>query len=185
MDDTAWPHGSSTVAPADNGENGANESSAKLTNGSATLQSSKGYQSVPVSSADLKAEKADPTFVENQMAIMFDDELHTAANRSAHVQEMHDNAEVFDVKTEELFAFLQVVTATFMSFAHGANDVANAIAPFAAIYTTYVSGDVSDESAVPIWILAMGGFGIVCGLTLSGYRVRSRERARIKTGPRI
>jgi phosphate/sulfate permease len=59
-----------------------------------------------------------------------------------------------------------------MSFAHGANDVSNAIAPFAAIYGTYVSGSVEEKSTVPIWILAMGGFGIVCGLTLYGYRVR-------------
>ena len=111
-------------------------------------------------------------FFDAQMAIIFDDEMHSDVMRSDHVKDMHAAAEVFDPKTEELFGFLQVVTATFMSFAHGANDVSNAIAPFAAIYSTYSTGLVDDTAPVPIWILAMGGFGIVMGLMFYGYRVR-------------
>lgn len=50
---------------------------------------------------------------------------------------MHDNVEKFDPKTEQLFTWIQVFTAAFDSFAHGANDVANAIAPFVSIYQFY------------------------------------------------
>jgi len=53
---------------------------------------------------------------------------------------MHDNAEKFDPKAEQLFSWLQVFTAAFDSFAHGANDVANSIGPFSSIYELYRSG---------------------------------------------
>lgn len=53
------------------------------------------------------------------------------------VVRMHGNVEVFDLKTERLFSWIQVFTAAFDAFAHGANDVANAIAPFSSIYQLY------------------------------------------------
>lgn len=56
---------------------------------------------------------------------------------SEDVIRMHDNVEKFDPKTERLFTWIQVFTAAIDSFAHGANDVANAIAPFASIYDLY------------------------------------------------
>jgi sodium-dependent phosphate transporter len=90
---------------------------------------------------------------------------------NTRTNEVRENAERFHAKTETLFSVLQVLTACFDSFAHGANDVANAVAPFAAIYAIYSTGIVGSKSTVPIWILAIGGFGIVVGLIVWGYRV--------------
>jgi len=90
------------------------------------------------------------------------------------VAAIHENAEVFDEKTEKVFQYLQVLTAICDSFAHGANDVANAVGPYAAIYIVYKTGEVSkkvDMGADAYWILALGGFGIVLGLALYGYKI--------------
>ncbi len=73
---------------------------------------------------------------------------------------------------ESVFAILMVFTACSMAFAHGSNDVANAIGPLAAINSVVQSGGVFEtESALPMWILLLGGFGIVSGLAIWGYRV--------------
>ena len=74
-------------------------------------------------------------------------------------------------QVERLFSYLQMGTACSVAFAHGANDVANAIGPFAAIVSVFRSGDLTMEVPVPMWILAMGGVGIVVGLATWGYRV--------------
>jgi sodium-dependent phosphate transporter len=99
------------------------------------------------------------------------DTLFKESMSSEGVQQMHDRAEVFDEKTEVFFSLLQVVTACFGSFAHGANDVANSIAPFAAVVSIYATGQVVSDSPVPVWVLLIGGIGIVAGLALYGYRV--------------
>lgn len=80
------------------------------------------------------------------------------------------NAEKFDVKTEKTFNFIQVVTACFDSFAHGANDVANAIGTLAGCVGVYHNGFES-KSDVPLWILALGGAGISIGLMVWGYKI--------------
>ena len=73
---------------------------------------------------------------------------------------------------ESVFAILMIFTACSMAFAHGSNDVANAIGPLAAINSVIQSGGVfATESALPMWILLLGGFGIVSGLAIWGYRV--------------
>jgi PiT family inorganic phosphate transporter len=74
---------------------------------------------------------------------------------------------------EGLFKYLQVVTACFVAFAHGSNDVANAIGPMAAIRDYYVSGGqlLDHAASVPPWLLALGGLGIVIGLATYGYKV--------------
>ena len=74
-------------------------------------------------------------------------------------------------QVERLFSYLQVGTACSVAFAHGANDVANAIGPFAAIVSVFKSGDLAMNVPVPLWILALGGVGIVVGLSTWGYRV--------------
>ena len=74
-------------------------------------------------------------------------------------------------QVERLFSYLQVGTACSVAFAHGANDVANAIGPFAAIVSVFKSGDLAMKVPVPLWILALGGVGIVVGLATWGYRV--------------
>ena len=72
---------------------------------------------------------------------------------------------------ERVFAVLMVVTACGMAFAHGSNDVANAIGPLAAVIAVAQSGVVAAKSATPIWVLLLGGVGIVIGLATYGVRV--------------
>jgi len=72
---------------------------------------------------------------------------------------------------ERVFAILMVVTACGMAFAHGSNDVANAIGPLAAVISVAQTGIVGAESALPIWVLMIGGAGIVVGLATFGVRV--------------
>jgi PiT family inorganic phosphate transporter len=73
---------------------------------------------------------------------------------------------------EQVFAILMVFTACAMAFAHGSNDVANAVGPLAAIASTVQSGGViAAKSAMPWWILLVGGLGIVIGLATYGWKV--------------
>ncbi|XP_019847055.2 sodium-dependent phosphate transporter 2 [Bactrocera dorsalis] len=79
-----------------------------------------------------------------------------------------------DEESEEvsmLFSFLQILTATFGSFAHGGNDVSNAIGPLIALYMIYREGSVMQKAESPIYILIYGGIGISVGLWLWGRRV--------------
>ncbi|KAI8640691.1 phosphate transporter [Parasitella parasitica] len=91
-------------------------------------------------------------------------------NKLAHV---HQHAEIFEDDAEYLFSFLQVITACMASFAHGSNDVSNAVGPIASIYEVWVSArvDITGKVPIPIWILVYGGVGIDLGLALLGYRV--------------
>ena len=72
---------------------------------------------------------------------------------------------------EGAFRKLQIITACYMAFAHGANDVANAIGPLAAIFSISSTHVVSMQVPVPIWILVLGGTGIIIGLATWGYKV--------------
>ena len=74
---------------------------------------------------------------------------------------------------ERVFAVLMIVTACSMAFAHGSNDVANAIGPLAAVISVAQSGVVGAKSALPIWVLVIGGGGIVIGLATFGLHVIS------------
>jgi inorganic phosphate transporter, PiT family len=72
---------------------------------------------------------------------------------------------------EKMFVYLQILTACFVAFAHGANDVANAIGPVAAVLDVIKNGVISDVATIPPWLLAFGGLGIVVGLATWGWRV--------------
>ena len=72
---------------------------------------------------------------------------------------------------EKIFGVLMIVTACAMAFAHGSNDVANAVGPIAAVISIVDSGVVSQKSALPVWILLLGGAGIVIGLLTYGHKV--------------
>jgi phosphate/sulfate permease len=72
---------------------------------------------------------------------------------------------------EKIFAYLQIVSACLMAFAHGANDVANAIGPLSAAIHVLTSGVISETTQVPAWALGLGGIGIVAGLATWGWRV--------------
>ena len=76
------------------------------------------------------------------------------------------------VNIERMFGVLMLFTACAMAFAHGSNDVANAIGPLAAVNSIIESGgDVVQKARMPSWILFLGGAGIVAGLAIYGYRV--------------
>ena len=77
----------------------------------------------------------------------------------------------YDPKVEYTFKYLQIFTSICTSFAHGANDVSNAVGPLAAIWHIYQNGSVSSKIEVPIWVLALGGSGIVVGLAVYGRKI--------------
>ncbi|AMM53853.1 inorganic phosphate transporter [Pyrococcus kukulkanii] len=72
---------------------------------------------------------------------------------------------------EAIFRKVQVITSGYVALAHGANDVANAIGPVAAVYTIATMGMAGAKVPVPRWILALGGLGIAIGVATYGYRV--------------
>ncbi|KUJ83646.1 inorganic phosphate transporter [Microbulbifer flavimaris] len=72
---------------------------------------------------------------------------------------------------ERVFAILMVFTACAMAFAHGSNDVANAVGPLAAVVNTVQMGAVTAKATMPSWILLLGGAGIVVGLATYGFKV--------------
>ena len=73
---------------------------------------------------------------------------------------------------ERVFGVLMIFTACGMAFAHGSNDVANAVGPVAAVVSTVQSGGLIGAKAImPWWVLAIGGVGIVVGLATYGWRV--------------
>uniref|UniRef100_A0A6I8P886 Phosphate transporter n=1 Tax=Ornithorhynchus anatinus TaxID=9258 RepID=A0A6I8P886_ORNAN len=87
---------------------------------------------------------------------------------SGSLEEWHDQDKP---EVSLLFQFLQILTACFGSFAHGGNDVSNAIGPLVALYLVYETGDVASKVATPIWLLLYGGVGICIGLWVWGRRV--------------
>jgi len=131
--------------------------------------------------APAKKEASDeeaPTSVGGKMmkAMMtsLDNDPHSAITTDAKVAAIHDNAEKFDPKTEAVFRYIQIFTAICDSFAHGANDVANAMGPFMGIYGIYKTGKASkkvDTDDDGYWILFLGGVSISLGLLLYGYKI--------------
>jgi PiT family inorganic phosphate transporter len=85
------------------------------------------------------------------------DESLEASNRFANV--------------EKVFAVLMIFTACAMAFAHGSNDVANAVGPIAAIVGVLENGTIMAKTTMPSWILLLGGAGIVMGLATYGFKV--------------
>lgn len=89
----------------------------------------------------------------------------------SRVKESSDAQNRF-ANVESLFAILMIFTASAMAFAHGSNDVANAVGPLAAIASVIQSGgEITSKSALPAWILLLGGIGIIIGLATYGFKV--------------
>ena len=81
---------------------------------------------------------------------------------------------------EKIFVPMMIFTACAMAFAHGSNDVANGIGPLAAVASIIQSGgEVAQKATLPLWILIMGGTGIVIGLATMGYKVMQTIGTRI------
>ncbi len=81
-----------------------------------------------------------------------------------------DDKEAALGRTEKVFMVLQVMTACFVAFAHGSNDVANAVGPLAAVFGAIKEG-VTETVQVPYRVLLIGGVGIVVGLATYGYKI--------------
>jgi PiT family inorganic phosphate transporter len=81
---------------------------------------------------------------------------------------------------EKVFTPMMIFTACAMAFAHGSNDVANGIGPLAAVVSiVQTGGEVAQKAALPLWVLLLGGTGIVVGLGTMGYRVMKTIGTRI------
>ncbi|MBN1539677.1 MAG: inorganic phosphate transporter [Candidatus Thermoplasmatota archaeon] len=74
-------------------------------------------------------------------------------------------------RVESMFGGLLILTACYVAFAHGANDVANAVGPIAAISQVIMKNEISCDVSIPVWVLVLGGVGIVVGVSTWGYRV--------------
>ncbi|TRY68030.1 hypothetical protein DNTS_003621 [Danionella cerebrum] len=92
-----------------------------------------------------------------------------AGSSSSSLEE--DRADADKPEVSMLFQFLQILTACFGSFAHGGNDVSNAIGPLVALWLVYDTGSVTSSKPTPIWLLLYGGVGICVGLWVWGRRV--------------
>ncbi|KFY35019.1 hypothetical protein V494_06280 [Pseudogymnoascus sp. VKM F-4513 (FW-928)] len=109
---------------------------------------------------------------------------HQSKKSSALVGDLksvHDAATHYDNKAEHTYSFLQVLTACTASFAHGANDVANAVGPLATVYTIWNSSkyELKKSSDVPIWVLAYCGAALSIGLWFYGYNMMRQLGNRI------
>ncbi|MDE3045753.1 MAG: inorganic phosphate transporter [Verrucomicrobiota bacterium] len=93
--------------------------------------------------------------------------LNDVVKKNTHFS--HTTSQYLSV--EKLFVFLQILTACLIAFAHGANDVANAIGPVAAVLNILQHNTLHTNTAIPSWLLALGGAGIVIGLATWGWRV--------------
>lgn len=94
----------------------------------------------------------------------------------AYAEDVREHSNLYTASSdykivEKMFASLQIMSAAYVAFAHGANDVANAIGPVAAALEIIREGSLSFHSKVPPYLLAMGGVGIVVGLATWGWRV--------------
>eukprot|EP00961_Rhodomonas_salina_P041516 558797-Rhodomonas_salina.1 len=84
---------------------------------------------------------------------------------------MHARAFQAYPKTEEMFKMLQLTTCLFFSISHGANDIANALAPLATVWLVYSKGTLASKAPIPYWLLAYGAFALDVGLVLSGHHI--------------
>ncbi|GJQ84899.1 hypothetical protein Trydic_g512 [Trypoxylus dichotomus] len=107
-----------------------------------------------------------PLITNNSMGKMQGDDQACAIEINGNADAEEENP-----KISKLFSFLQILTAIFGSFAHGGNDVSNAIGPLIAIWLIYIDGTVQEKSQSPIYLLLYGGAGISLGLWLWGRRV--------------
>ena len=95
------------------------------------------------------------------------DELSYNVNESIQLRKARPDIQA----VEKIFARLQWISTCLMAFAHGANDVANAIGPLTAAVTVLLTGSIVIDNTVPLWALALGGGGILLGLMTWGWRV--------------
>lgn len=89
------------------------------------------------------------------------------------IKNLHSCSKYYDNKLEYLYSLLQVITAGTMSFAHGANDIANATGPLATVYLVWTTNETAKKAEVPIWVLCYAAAALVLGCWIYGYRIMS------------
>lgn len=154
----------------------ANPGACSSTSSSTSTSSSKDAAAAAVETGEGKAgPQAMGDKIKNALMYSLKADVHAAASGDASTAAVHANAEKFDRATEMYFEYIQIFTAIVDSFAHGANDVANAMGPFMAIYAINKTGKVTSSATAAEddaqWILALGGIGIGVGLCLYGYQI--------------
>ncbi|KAL8932926.1 MAG: hypothetical protein Q9211_006053 [Gyalolechia sp. 1 TL-2023] len=93
------------------------------------------------------------------------------SHSTPHLRDTHARAKKYDNRVEHLFTYAQVLSAMLMSIAHGSNDVANAIGPWAAAYSTYRAGEVATKVPTPVWALVIAGFLLGAGFWFFGFKI--------------
>ncbi|CAF0722883.1 unnamed protein product [Adineta ricciae] len=95
-----------------------------------------------------------------------EDKMPEISTKKKKIDTTNDSLEIATI-----FKYLQILTAIFGAFAHGGNDVSNAIGPLIGLWLVYVDGVIAAKSATPLWVLFFGGLGISVGLWVWGRRV--------------
>jgi sodium-dependent phosphate transporter len=117
-----------------------------------------------------------PQFIKNLSVYQWinnglDYNIFSCIDEDAGVADAQDACEEFDYKTEQVYRYLQIFTSCFNMFAHGSNDVANSIGPFAATYLVWRTGSVVSKAPVEQWILALGAVTMSLGVMTYGYKI--------------
>jgi phosphate/sulfate permease len=118
-----------------------------------------------------RVQAASPGHLQTPMAGLLD-EVRRLEHETRRAYEFQTDSRELQ-KVERLFVYLQILSACFVAFAHGANDVANSIGPMSAVISVARAGgeSIAAKAPVPLWVLALGGVGIVIGLATWGWRV--------------
>lgn len=93
-------------------------------------------------------------------------DIHEIIETDATVSAIHGNAEVFNLKAEAIFAYLQVFSAICVMFAHGAGEVGYMSGPLSSIYDIYLHEEMSKKLMAPVWITFISAFSLVVGTWL-------------------
>jgi len=109
--------------------------------------------------------------VENLLLKGVEQNIHQIIDEDPIVASIHENAELFDPKTENVFKYLQVFSAICVIFAHGAGEVGYMAGPLAAIWDIVNTGKIQKSVTAPIWIIVIGASGLVVGLATYGYKI--------------
>lgn len=99
------------------------------------------------------------------------DQVNSTDMLSGDIKAMHMKSKFYDNRIEHFYSFLQAMTAGTMSFAHGANDIANATGPLASVYLIFTTNTTGEKAEVPPWILGYAGVALVIGVWTFGYRI--------------
>ena len=90
---------------------------------------------------------------------------------SPHLVKVHGRAPRYDSRIEHLWTYAQLLSAIMMSISHGSNDVANAVAPWLAVYEVYRTGETGSDNPTPVWILAAAGLLLTAGFWVYGHYI--------------